>query len=138
MQKRCKAVNLMKEKTSGEIKGGTCINGGKQRGYIKKEDAVSPTVLTESVSLTAAMEAKEGCKVCACDAPNAFAPTKLDDATERIILMLHGLAAELLCEMAPVHKPFLEKERGQSVLHLECTNVICGTLKAALLFLQSI
>ena len=78
------------------------------------------------VSLTAVMEAKQGCKVHTCDTLNAFTQTKLDDVKERIILIF--LATESLCEIAPVHKPFLEKERGQSVSHLECTNVTHGIL----------
>ena len=62
-KKLCEAVNLMKEKTSGKIKGGTCANGGKQCGHISKEEAPSPTASTESVLLTAVMEAKQGHKV---------------------------------------------------------------------------
>ena len=63
------------------------------------------------------MEAKQGCKARTCDAPNAFTQMKLDDTKEKIILALCGPAAEAesLCETAPVHKPFLEKERGQII-----------------------
>ena len=82
------------------------------------------------------MEAKQGCKVQTCDTPNAFMQTKLDDIKERIILTLRGLAAESLCEIASVHKPFSEKEREQSHLHVEFMNVACRALKAALSFFQ--
>ena len=60
----CEAVNSMKEKSSGEMKGGTCANGGNQRGHISKEEAASPTVSTESALTTSVMEAKQGFKVC--------------------------------------------------------------------------
>ena len=39
-------------------------------------------VSTESVSLTAAMEAKQGRKIQTCDTPNAFVQTKLECVTE--------------------------------------------------------
>ena len=80
------------------------------------------------------MEAEENRKLATCNIPNTFTHTKLDDASDRIILVLGGTAAEILCEMSPIHKEHSMKERNQSVIYLECTNVICGTLKAALLF----
>ena len=42
----------LKEKNNGNIKGQACANGAKQREYIKKEDASSPTASTESVVIT--------------------------------------------------------------------------------------
>jgi hypothetical protein len=38
---------FLKEKSSGEIKSRTCINGAPQRDYIRKEDAASPTASTD-------------------------------------------------------------------------------------------
>ena len=88
--------------------------------------------------MTGVMEAKPGCKVCTSDILNAFIQTKLKDLKDRIFSVLQGLAAESLCEIAPFHLQHLEKDRaGKSVLILECTNVICRTLKAALLFHKS-
>ena len=43
---------FLKEKRSSEIKGQTVAGGNKQRDFISKEDASSPTVATESVILT--------------------------------------------------------------------------------------
>ncbi len=51
-------IHLTK-KRSGEIKGRTVAGGNKQRGYIEKEDASSPTVATESVILTSLVDAIE-------------------------------------------------------------------------------
>ena len=93
-----------------------------------------PTVSTESVSLTTAMEAEQGQKVQTCDTPSAFAQTTLDDIEEQTVSVSHGTAAELLCEIATVCEQCLERERGQSVIHVECTNMIHGTPKAAPLF----
>ena len=43
-----KAVNLIKEELSGDIKGRSCVNGSVQRKYLGKDDSVS--------SLTASLE----------------------------------------------------------------------------------
>jgi hypothetical protein len=56
-------LHFLKEKTTGKIKGRTCINGAPQREYIPKEEAASPMVSTESTFITAAIVAKEKRKV---------------------------------------------------------------------------
>jgi hypothetical protein len=51
---------FLKEKRDGSIKGRTVAGGNKQRDYISKEDASSPTVATESVLLSCIIDAEEG------------------------------------------------------------------------------
>jgi hypothetical protein len=63
---------FLTEKRDKTIKGRTCANGSPQRSYIKKEEAASPTVLTESILLTATIEAEEERDVMTSDIPNAF------------------------------------------------------------------
>ena len=87
-KKMCEAVNSTKEKSHGETKGGTCANGSNQQGHISKEEAASPTISTELVLTMGVMEAKQGCKVCTSNIPNAFIQTKLDEIKERIVLVL--------------------------------------------------
>ena len=60
LEERSKALSsliFLKEKDTGEVKGRTCVNGAPQREYIRKEDAASPTVATDSVFLTGAVDA---------------------------------------------------------------------------------
>jgi hypothetical protein len=42
------------------VKAQTCANGSIQCSYISKEEAASPTVMTESILTTAAIEAHQG------------------------------------------------------------------------------
>ena len=49
---KCEAVNLIKEKSDGTIKGRCCADGRQQRKWISKEESASPTAATESVLLT--------------------------------------------------------------------------------------
>jgi hypothetical protein len=59
------------------VKARHCANGSSQREYMQREEVSSPTVSTESVSLTAVIEAREGRDVATCDIPNAFIQTRL-------------------------------------------------------------
>jgi hypothetical protein len=61
---------FLKEKRDGKIKGRTVAGGNKQRNYISKEDASSPTIATESVLLSCIIDAKEGRDVTLINIPN--------------------------------------------------------------------
>ena len=54
------AVNLIKEKRDGRIKGRTCANGSKQRKYVKEgEISSSPTASLESIIATLVIDSYE-------------------------------------------------------------------------------
>jgi hypothetical protein len=71
------SLNFLVEKRDGRIKARDCSNGSTQREYINKEDYASPTVATESILLTAEIEAEEGRDVRSADIPNAFVQTNM-------------------------------------------------------------
>jgi hypothetical protein len=48
------------EKKDGRIKARTCANGSTQREYTERDEAASPTALTESHLITAVIDAKQG------------------------------------------------------------------------------
>jgi hypothetical protein len=50
---------FLKEKRMGDVKGRACVNGEPQRAYIPREEAASPTVLTELTFITASIAAHE-------------------------------------------------------------------------------
>ena len=68
---------ILKLKRDGKIKGHTVAGGNKQRDFISKEEASSPTVDTEYVMLTVLIEAQENRDVAVMDIPNAFIQTKV-------------------------------------------------------------
>ena len=63
---------FVKKKRSGQIKARKVAGGNKQRDFISKEDASSPTVATELVLLTSVVDVKENRDVAIIDIPNAF------------------------------------------------------------------
>ena len=50
---------FLKRKKSGVVKGRGCADGRKQREYVKKEDAASPTVSVPALVLSTLQDAIE-------------------------------------------------------------------------------
>ena len=66
-----------------------------QQAYISKEEAASPTVLTESTFITASIAAaEEKRKVWHYNVPSAFVNTEVD---EDVIMVLKGDLADIWC-----------------------------------------
>ena len=63
---------FVKKKRTGQIKAHKVAGGNKQRDFISKENASSPTVAMESVLLTSLVYAQENREVAIVDIPNAF------------------------------------------------------------------
>ena len=63
----------------------------KQRGYIYKEHASSPTVASESVVLSCIIDAEEGRDVAVIDIPNAFIQTRVEDEKDMAIIKIRGI-----------------------------------------------
>ena len=85
--KALSSLLFLKEKQTGKIKERACNNGAPQRVYIPKEEAVSPTVSTESTFIMAFIAAHEHIKVRCYDNPSAFVNTDLD---EDVLMVLKG------------------------------------------------
>ena len=107
------SLMFMTEKRCGRVKSRACANGSKQRQWIRKEDAASPTVMSDSVMITTAIEAHEGRKVITLDIPGAFLNTEID---EEVIMMLRGELAELMVNIDPaLYGPYvITTKRGEN------------------------
>ena len=76
-----KALMLIEQKTSGKIKGRNCAIGSKQRtyeGYDKKAGS-SPTVSTDGLIITTAIDAHEERDIATVDVRGAFLWTLNDE-----------------------------------------------------------
>jgi hypothetical protein len=104
---------FLKEKRDGEaIKGRTVAGGNKQRDCISKEEASSPTVATESASLTCVVDAEEGRDVAVIDTPNAFIQTRIDDKKDMVFIKIRGVLVDMLVDVAPdVYKPHVTTDK---------------------------
>ena len=70
---------FLKQKRCGTIKAQGCADGQKQRDKIMKHESASPTVATESVFITAVVDAHEGQMVKIVDMPGTFMHADQDD-----------------------------------------------------------
>jgi hypothetical protein len=87
---------FLKEKQTRKIKGRACINGAPQWAYMPKEEAASPTDLTESTFKTAAIAANEHRVVSCYNIPSAFVNTDMD---EDVLMVLKGILAEMIVQI---------------------------------------
>jgi hypothetical protein len=109
---------FLKQKPDGNIKGRTVAGGNKQRDYISKEDASSPTVAAESVLLSCIIDAEEEWDVAVVDIPNTFVQTRVENEKDMAFIKIRGILVEILVEIAPdVYKSYIskDKERDETV-----------------------
>jgi hypothetical protein len=126
----------LKQKRCRRIKVRGCADGRKQRLYKSKEETTLPTVSTEALFLTSAINAKEGHKVMTIDIPGAFMHADID---ELIHICLERPMAELLTRVDPEkYRTYMTKERGKKVLYVELGKALYGTLQAAMLFWENL
>ena len=123
---------FLKEKWSSVIKGWGCADCRPQCLYTGKAESASPTILMESVLLTAVIEAHECRAVYTADIPGAFMQ---GDQDEVIHMVLHGRLAMMLVECDPeLHTPYCRQEKGQPVLYVQLMKGIYRCLQAAIEF----
>jgi hypothetical protein len=127
---------FLKLKRDGKIKGRTVTGGNKQRDYISKEDAISPTVATESVLLSCIIDVEEHIDVAVVDIPNAFIQTRVENEKDMAFIKIRGILVDILVEVAPeAYKSYVSQDKkGNKQLLVQCQNALNGTMVASLLY----
>jgi hypothetical protein len=123
------------EKQDGWVRARACANGSKERrqpGY-KKEDGASPTVATNSIMITATIDAHKQRDVATIDIHGAFLNAYNDKET---FMLLKGRLAELMVQVNPnlYQKYIIYDKNNQTLLYVKLFKAIYGLLKSALLF----
>ena len=137
--KALSSLMFIVEKRDGRVKARKCAVGSKQRtfeGY-NKADWASPTVSTDGVLITSAIEAHEGRHVATCDLPGAYLNT---DNNEETIMLLKGKLAELMVRVDPklYRKYITTNKKGEAMLYVRLSKALYGLLQSALLFYQKL
>ena len=127
---------FVERKRDGTLKARQVAGGNKQRGYIMKEDASSPTVSTEAVMLTCVIDANENRDVAIVDIPNAFVQTVVEDEKDRAFIRIRGPLVNILVTIAPdVYGPYVTVgKKGEKQLLVQCLTALYGTMVASLLY----
>jgi hypothetical protein len=110
--------------------------GNKQREYISKEDASSPTVTTEAILLLCIIDAKEERDVAVINIPNAFIQMQVEDKEDMAIIKISGVLINIHIQIAPnVYKSYaMTDKKGMKQLLVQCQNALYGTMLASLLY----
>ena len=140
-RKAMESFLFLVEKKDGRVKARKVANGSIQRMWIDKEDAASPTVATESILITAVIEALEERDIASADIPNAFIQTKVenDKNGDRVVMKVRGELVGILIELdTQLYSPYVTYEKGQPVIYLHVLKAIYGMLTSAMLFYQKL
>jgi hypothetical protein len=124
---------FLKQKRDGKIKGRTVAGGNKQRDYISKEDASSPTVA--AVILACIIDAEEGRGVAVVDIPNAFVQMRVENEKDMSFIKISGVLVDIMLEITPdVYKSYVSRDKkGMKQLMVQCQNALYGTMVAIFL-----
>ena len=121
---------FLEEKRNKDIKGRIVGGGNKQRSYVSKQEASSPTSHTESVFCTVGIEAEEERDVAITDISNAFVQTDLaiNGKPVFVLMAIRGTLADMLVKIAPeVYGPYLTKDKkGNSLLYVKLLKALYG------------
>jgi hypothetical protein len=128
-----RAINLIKEKRCGTIKGRTVADGRPQRTLYDKLETASPTIATDALILSIIIEAYEGRDVATADIAGAYLKALMKDF---VLMRLSGETVRILCEMNPKHKPFVVSKNGERVLYVGLLKALYGCVKSALLWYE--
>jgi hypothetical protein len=114
-----------------------CANRRKQRGDWMKQESTLSTVATESVFITALINAHKGWDVATFDIPGAFLHAHSD---EDITMILKGKLADLMVQVAPnLYRKYITVDRkGTAILYVKMQKAMYGLLRSALLFYRKL
>jgi hypothetical protein len=127
---------FLKLKRDGKIKGITLAGVNKQRDYISKDDASSPTVATESVLLSSIVDAEVYRDVAVVDIPNAFVQTRVENEKYMAFIKIRVILVDVLVEIAPeAYKLYVSKDKkGNKQLMVQCQSALYGKMVVSLLY----
>jgi hypothetical protein len=132
-QKRAalRAVNLIKEKRSGELKGRSCADGSSQRNLYTKEETASPTISTDALMLTLMVDAYEKRDVATADVVGAYLHASMPDY---VLMKLTGDTVGIMTSVNPKYAKFVVVEDGKPTLYLRLLKALYGCVQSALLW----
>jgi hypothetical protein len=104
-----RAINLIKEKRCGKLKGRTVADGRSQKDLYDKSETASPTVATDALMLTIITEAHEARDVATADVAGAYLKA---DMVDFVVMKFTGESVDILCSLNSEHKKFVVCRRN--------------------------
>ena len=102
----------------GKIKGRMCANGSTQRLRYEKDEATPPTVSTDAVLITSAIDAHEGRDIVVINSPEGFLHAEMDDV---VYMVMRSELAKLMVETAPqIYRQYVTYGKGgKAILYVK-------------------
>jgi hypothetical protein len=127
-------MNIVKKQIGG-VCAHACTDGSKEQlepGY-KQEDGAPPTVATDSILISATIDAHKGHDVATINIPGAFLNAYNDKDT---IMLIKGCLAKLMVQVDHhlYRKYIIHKKKNQPLLYVKLTKAIYSLLRSALVF----
>ena len=119
-------ITMIKEKRFGKVKARACVDGRKQRRYIKKDGVSSPTVQQESLIISMMIDAKERR-----DVVRAYL---LADMNDYVLIRLTGEPVATMCGISKEYNKYVTHKGGRKVLYLKLKKVLYGCIQSAILW----
>ena len=127
------AINLIKEKRDGTIKGRSCADGRPQRVLHTTEQSASLTVSTDALMISLMIDAKERRDVATADVVGAYL---LADMDKYLLLKLTGESVDIMCTVNVKYAPCDVFEGRKKVLYLQLFKALYGCVRSALLWYE--
>ena len=128
-QAALRAVNLIKEKRNGDIKGRTCADGRKQRPLYSKGEMSSPTLSSESLLMLLCVDAIEERDTAFCDVAGAYLNALMK---ELVHMKLTGEVVDIMCNLDSSYREFVVIENGRKTLYVRLVKALYGCIQSAL------
>ena len=130
-------INLIEEKINrGHIRensiiiGRSIFNGRVQRRLCTIEEIASPTVSQDTFFLMSIIDAIEGKDTVFTIIKGAYLNAKMKD---KVLMKITGKEVDLFCEIDPLLREFVAKEKKKNVLYVQLDRVLYGCVQLALL-----
>jgi hypothetical protein len=130
------AVNLIKKKRCGKIKGRTCTNGSKQKKYLKHGETISSlTVSNEALLGTLVIDALEERDVAIFDVPGAYLQAEMPKE-KNMLMKFRDEFVDIMCDVNEEYKQYVTEENSKRVLYVRVLRAIYGCIESALLWYE--
>ena len=122
---------FLTHKRDDKVKARKSADRRKQCGIITKDEATSPTVSQEAISITVTIKVNGGRNAVVIDLPGAFLYA---ETNEHIITVLKGGLVEMMAMTEPklYRKYIMTDSRGQLMLYVKIQKALYGPSKSTL------
>ena len=130
------AVNILKEKRNGIIKGRTCVDGSRQKRYLRSKDSISSlTVSTKGIIGSFVIDAYKEREIAIINIPGAYLHADMEHKeNRRVILKLQDEFVEYMCQANPKYLPYVLIIKDRKTLYLKLLRALYGCIESALLW----